>query len=274
MAVTRRAALEALAVTAVGVATGAAVHGYAYERYRFQVTRADLPVNGLPPGLRGLRVGFLTDVHHGPFFSQEDVSRAGALLSAERPDLIVLGGDYVNWQDRVSAGACAEALAGLEAPHGVFAVLGNHDDERATHAALERNRIAVLRDERTAVLVKGDLLEIAGLRYWTRGLRDVQGVVGGAAGCVLLAAHDPRRLTEAAALGLPAVLSGHTHGGQVVLPLVGAIAAQKFPVVAGLGRLKNTSLFVSRGVGTVGLPLRVNCPPEVAVLTLVGRSEP
>ena len=84
----------------------------------------------------------------------------------------------------------------------------------------------------------------------------------------ILLAHDPRRLTEAAALGIPLVLSGHTHGGQVVLPLVGAIAAQKFPVVAGIGRRDRTTMFVSRGVGNVYVPVRINCPPEVAVLTL------
>lgn len=85
---------------------------------------------------------------------------------------------------------------------------------------------------------------------------------------MVLLAHDPRRLTEAAALNIPLVLSGHTHGGQIVLPLVGAIAAQKYPVLEGLGRRKRTTLFVSRGLGTVYVPARVNCPPEVAVLTL------
>ena len=80
---------------------------------------------------------------------------------------------------------------------------------------------------------------------------------------MILLAHDPRRLTEAAALNMPLVLSGHTHGGQVVLPAVGAVAARKFPVVAGLARQDRTTLFVSRGVGTVYVPIRVNCPPEV-----------
>jgi len=87
-------------------------------------------------------------------------------------------------------------------------------------------------------------------------------------GAAVLLAHDPRRLTEASALNIPLVLSGHTHGGQVVLPIVGALAAQKFPVVWGIGRRDRTTMFVSRGVGTIYLPVRVNCPPEVAILTL------
>src|SRR5216684_4248037 len=93
-------------------------------------------------------------------------------------------------------------------------------------------------------------------------------IVRGAAGPVVLLAHDPRRLTEAANLKIPLVLSGHTHGGQVVLPLVGAVAAQKFPVASGLTRRGQTTMFVSRGLGTVYVPVRVNCPPEIAILTL------
>ena len=77
-----------------------------------------------------------------------------------------------------------------------------------------------------------------------------------------------RNAGKAAALDVPLVLSGHTHGGQVVLPLIGAVAAQKFPVVAGIGRRDRTTMFVSRGVGTIYLPVRINCPPEVALLTL------
>jgi predicted MPP superfamily phosphohydrolase len=268
MALTRRTALKALAVSAAGTAVGAGVYGYADERHRLGVTRAPLLVPGLPRGLDGLRVGLLTDIHHGPFVSLEDVARATAMLSKERADLIVLGGDYVNWQDRTHVGPCAEALGALKAPHGVFAVLGNHDDERATQAAFERQGIAVLADERTSRVIKGETIEIAGLRYWTRRVNEIIAVVGEGAAPLLLLAHDPRRLIEAAKLGIPAVLSGHTHGGQVVLPVIGAVAARKYPVVAGVGRLEHTSIFVSRGVGTIFLPYRLNCPPEVALVTL------
>jgi predicted MPP superfamily phosphohydrolase len=116
--------------------------------------------------------------------------------------------------------------------------------------------------------VRDETLTLAGIRFWTRRLSDIRSVVSGANGTVILLAHDPRRFTEAAALNVPLVLSGHTHGGQVVLPVLGAIAAQKFPVVAGTARQQKTTLFVSRGLGTVYVPVRVNCPPEVAILTL------
>jgi uncharacterized protein len=273
MHVTRRTALRALVATAAGTLTGAATYGVAYARHDLVVTRASLPVAGLPAALRGLRVGLMTDLHHGPFVSQADLASAVALLMAERPDLVVLAGDYVNWQDRRYVGSCAEALASLRPPHGVFAVLGNHDDERFTPPALERRGIAVLMDERTRVAINGQSLELAGLRYWTRRIGDITAVVRGAAATLLLVAHDPRRLVEAAALDVPAVLSGHTHGGQVVLPVVGAVAARKFPLVAGIGRRARTSIFVSRGIGTIVVPYRLNCPPEVALLTLERQSE-
>jgi len=88
-----------------------------------------------------------------------------------------------------------------------------------------------------------------------------------------LVAHTPMRLVEAAALSVPLMLSGHTHGGQVVLPGVGALAAREFPIVAGRGRRGATTAFVSRGVGTVYLPVRLNCPPEVVVLTVEPATE-
>ena len=126
----------------------------------------------------------------------------------------------------------------------------------------------MLRDARTRVAIKGEALDLVGIRYWTRRATDIAPLVRGTGGTVVLIAHDPRRLSEAATLDVPLVLSGHTHGGQVVLPGIGAVNREKFPVVAGLARRKNTTMFVSRGVGTVYVPVRINCPPEVAVLTL------
>ena len=111
-------------------------------------------------------------------------------------------------------------------------------------------------------------MDFAGIRYWTHKVGDVAHVLRGAVPYAILLAHTPKRLVEAQQLAVPAVISGHTHGGQIVLPGVGAIAAREFPVVAGFERREGTSIFVSRGVGTVYVPIRINCPPEVAVLTL------
>ena len=265
---TRRTLLKGLVTTGVGAATGASAYGYLYARHQLVLTRTTIGVWGLPAPFSGLRIGLLTDIHRSHWVSHDDVAHAVATVMAERPDLVVLGGDYVTWGDRQFIDPSAEALAPLSAPHGVFGVLGNHDDDHAMPAALAKNGVQILKDARTHLTINGEGLDLAGIRYWTRRPSDIATVVRGATGLVILLAHDPRRLTEAAALDIPLVLSGHTHGGQIVLPGLGAVAAQKFPVVAGVGRQDRTTMFVSRGVGTVYVPVRINCPPEVAVLTL------
>lgn len=274
MRVSRRAVLKTIAAGGVGAAAGVGSYGYLWERHALTTTRADVFVQGLPPALAGLRIGLLTDVHRGEWMSAEDVAAAVSRLRAEQPDLIVLGGDYITWGERQFVGPAAEALSPLSAPDGVFAVLGNHDDDRYMPAELERWHIDVLRDARTEIVIRGQRVSLIGLRFWTRRTQDIAALLKGSTGFPVLLAHDPRRLTEASVLKIPLVLSGHTHGGQVVLPLVGAVAAQRFPVVAGIGNRDETTMFVSRGIGTVFIPVRMNCPPEVAVLTLRRASGP
>jgi predicted MPP superfamily phosphohydrolase len=269
-----RRTLLRLALTggATGLVAGGG-YGFLYERHELAVTRLSIGVSGLPPSLSGLRVGLITDVHRSRWVSDADVAQAVTALMNERPDLIVLGGDYVTWGDRQFVGASAEALAPLTAPHGVFGILGNHDDDHDMPNALASRGVQMLKDARTTIAVKGEALDLVGIRFWTKRTSDIASLLRGAAGTVILLAHDPRRFVEAAGLKIPLVLSGHTHGGQVVLPGIGAIAAQKFPVVAGVGRRNQTTMFVSRGVGTVYVPVRVNCPPEVAVLTLAAQGD-
>jgi predicted MPP superfamily phosphohydrolase len=264
----RRDLLRGAAAAGIGTLTGAVAHGYQYDRYHLSLTRETLRISGLPQALAGLRVGFLTDLHRSQIVPDSMINSAVRMLMAEQPDIIVLGGDYVTWGDRRYVGPVAEDLAPLSAPHGIFAVLGNHDDDRDMPAALAAKGIVVLRDARTKLTIKGETLEVAGIRYWTRKVTDVARVLRGASSNVMLLAHNPLRLAEAASLAVPLVLSGHTHGGQVVLPGIGAVAARGFPVIAGVGRRESTAIFVSRGVGTVYVPIRLNCPPEVAVLTL------
>jgi predicted MPP superfamily phosphohydrolase len=268
MAITRRALLKGFVATGVGAVAGTGAHGYLYGRHELEVTRTPVTVIGLPPALAGLRVGLLTDVHRSRWVSHEDVIRAVARLMDERPDLIILGGDYVTWGDRQYVRPSAEALEPLSARYGVYGILGNHDDDHDMPAALTARGVQMLKDARTQVTIRGETVDLVGIRFWTKRASDIASILRGTTGTVILLAHDPRRLTEAAALNVPLVLSGHTHGGQVVLPGIGAIAAAKFPVVAGIGRRQRTTMFVSRGVGTVYVPIRVNCPPEVAVLTL------
>lgn len=269
MRLSRRDALRALGATAAGVAVGPVAYGAAYGRHHLELVEADVPVSGLPPEHDGLRVGLITDVHHSAAVSADAVMRAVRLLKSAAPDMVVLGGDYVTYGNRAYVEPVAELLSPLaHAPHGSFAVLGNHDDDRDMAAALGRNRFVVLKDQRTRLTIAGEPLDIVGIRFWTRRAEHLAPILRGTGPNTILLAHDPRRLSQAAEFDVPLVLSGHTHGGQVVLPGIGAVAKKDFPVLAGYARRTNSSLFVSRGVGTVYVPVRLNCPPDVAVLTL------
>ena len=270
MRLTRRAALKGVLAGAVGAVGGTAAYGIGYERHQLGVTEATLPVHGLPPALNGVRVALLTDIHHSALVGADDVSAAVTLAMSLKPDFIVLGGDYVSFGEHKYVGPVAELLAPLKAPHGVFAILGNHDYDKDVPGALARKGFTVLKDQSTRVELRGAALHLAGIQFWTREPADIQNVIKKPRDPVLLLAHDPRRLTEAAMLNVPAVLSGHTHWGQIVIPGVGAVAKARFPVLEGLGRQAYTSIFVSRGIGTVYVPVRINCPPEVALITLMG----
>jgi predicted MPP superfamily phosphohydrolase len=270
----RRGVIRALAAAGVGLVVGRGAHGYLYERHHVGVTRASLPVSGLPAPLDGLRIALLTDFHLTSDSAATDIQHAIDLARAETPDLIVLGGDYVTLQDRDFMSPCADLLRTLSAPFGVFGVLGNHDDDVEMSRELKRRGVEMLNDARTTLTIRGETIDLVGLRFWTRQPSDLARLMRGGTTTTILLAHDPRRLVQAAALNVPLMLSGHTHGGQIVVPGLGAIAAKKFPVIAGMARRENTTVFVSRGIGTVYVPCRINCPPEVALLTLKRLSAP
>lgn len=265
----RRTALKTTLGLAAGFCTGAAAYGYTYERHRIELTHVTLPVDDLPEALVGYRVALLTDLHRSGTVPRRDIDEAVTLALGERPDLVVLGGDYVTASDTTYVEDVADALGRLMAPDGIFAVLGNHDGERSVTPALQRQGISVLRDARTRIVLRGEQVDLVGIRYWTKSAEAIAPIFKGAGPMTFLLAHDPRRFPLAVALSVPLVLSGHTHGGQVVLPGLGAPAARKFPVVAGTAHEGRTTLFVSRGVGSVYVPVRLNCPPEVAILSLV-----
>lgn len=270
----RRRTLKVLAGLGVAGAAGAGAWSLARAQSHVAVTRLVVSPHGWPAALGGLRIAVLSDFHRSDLVSRAHVQHAVSVAVAEQPDLVVLLGDYITFRDRTYVEDVAESLGGLRAPLGVVAVLGNHDDERHVAQALERQGITVLPDARTLVTARGARLDLVGIRYWTRRPQAIARLLSGATGVPVLLAHDPRRLVAASALGIPLVLSGHTHGGQIVLPGLGAVAARKFPVVSGLGRSGSSTLFVTRGIGTVYVPFRLNCPPEVAVLTLTaGRGE-
>jgi uncharacterized protein len=238
----------------------------------------------LPPGhegLDGLTIGFLADTHVGPFVEPADVARATALLTPEQPNLVLLGGDYISASPRY-APAAAAVLAELvrRAPLGGYAVLGNHDaGERGRDvkvaAALEAVGIPVLRNAAAVVDTGRGQLWIAGVDEAIMATADPAATFAtipqGSATLALW--HEPDYAEQTAALGAFAQLSGHSHGGQVRLPGIGPLIlpAGGERYVMGLNHAAGMPVYTTRGVGVFQPPLRLNCPPEVTLITLSAR---
>jgi len=231
-------------------------------------------VPGLDPAHDGLRVAQLSDLHVGPRTPRETVQAAIAQANGFRPDLVVLTGDFLSSR-RSELDAMREQLGGLAAP--AVAVLGNHDhwvDARGAAEALRGHGYEVLENAWTTLRLRGAPLTLVGVGDHLTHHEDVEasfrGLPPGVAPLVL--AHGPRTADTLRALGRPLLcLSGHTHGGQVNLPiltrlLVGGVARE--PYLRGRFRLGAVQLYVNRGVGNSGIRVRVNCPPEVTLATL------
>jgi len=243
------------------------------EPYMLTVEHQPIFLRKLPAELEGFRIVQLSDIHHGPFSSTEQIERAVDTANRLQPDIIALTGDYIS-RERQYAAPCAEMLGRLQAQYGVFAVLGNHD--HWTDAALITD---LFRAEGITVLInEGMRFEKAGGAFWLAGvddtmvgLEDISLALAGAQQdeMKLLLAHNPIILRRAAKAGVDLVLSGHTHGGQVAIrPERNETGRARRRLLKGLGRQGHTQIYVNRGLGTVVLPIRYGCPPEVSLLEL------
>lgn len=247
--------------------------------YRPVVEHVSIPVPAAHTGLVGMKIGFISDTHVGPFITPDDLARATTLVADERPDLILLGGDYVSESPRY-AGSAAEVLWELvrETPLGGFAVLGNHDlsvSRSRVQGVLNAIGIPVLRNQATSVRYGNTDLWIGGIDETLLGddqpAETFAPVPAGAASIAVW--HEPEFAEIAAAQGPFLQLSGHTHGGQIRIPGVGPVG---LPIhgkryVMGLANAAGMAMYTARGVGVYRPPLRFNCPPEVTIITL---SEP
>ena len=243
------------------------------EPYQLTVEHHQIYLRRLPPELDGFRIVQLSDIHHSPFTSREIIERAVRTATSLQPDIIALTGDYIS-KERAYAAPCAELLGRLRARHGVYAVLGNHD--HWTDAALITD---LFRAEGITMLVnEGMRFEKNGAAFWLAGVDDTMvgledlslSLAGSRADEMkLLLAHNPIILRRAARAGVDLVLSGHTHGGQVSLRSDrNAKGKQRRRLLKGLARHGDTQIYVTRGLGTVVLPVRFGCPPEVSLLEL------
>src|SRR5262245_40793407 len=241
------------------------------EPFMIAVERQEIYLRRLPENLDGLRVVHLSDFHYGPLVDPRHLDRAIEIANDLKPDLIALTGDYIS-QERGYAAPCAALVGQLHARHGVFAVLGNHDhwtDATLITDLFRAEGIRVLLNEGLRVDLKGESFWLAGVDDTMVGLEDLPLALSGSRDgeLKLLLAHNPVILRRAGRADVDLVLSGHTHGGQVILrPERNRSGRPRRRLLRGLGRRGNTQIYVTRGLGTVVLPIRYGCPPEVSVL--------
>lgn len=274
----------------VGVAAAAPfmVSGYGalLERRKFEVDHFAIPVPGLSSELAHLTVVQLTDIHVGPFMPPEELAEYVEAVNRLKPDIIALTGDFVTGSEN-EVGPCVESLAQLQPRYGVFACMGNHDVYARAEDKLERlfaeKGIQTLRNNAKSIRIAGSKLSVLGIDDLERGhsdLRRALTVCEKDPGEVkVLLSHRPEIFPEAAKGDIDLVLSGHYHGGQVKLSPAApnlSVARLMTPYAEGLFRLaragyagKTTHLFVSRGIGITGVPIRINCPPQIAHLRLI-----
>lgn len=263
-----------VAAPLVGVAATAA-YANLIEPYHYWISETDVFIRDLPERFENFRITQLTDIHHSRILGIGDIRRMISVAQRTKPDMFVLTGDYTTSYRRFIE-PCAEALSTLNAPEGVWAVLGNHDhytDPELTTRALRRQHIEVMDNFHTVLKRGPDSLQLSGIDDWTWNAVDWTRALSGLnpETPTILLSHQPSVLDLPQTQNVSLILSGHTHGGQVRLPFVGAparFATTDLKYDRGWFRKGETQLYVSSGTGVIGLPLRLGVRPEIAVLRL------
>lgn len=272
---TRRSFLRGLVAAPLVAVAATSAYTRLVEPYAYLISETDVFIRDLPGRFEGFRLTQLTDIHHSRIVGLGAVRRVVELAQQTKPDMFVLTGDYSTSYRRYIE-PCAEALSGLSAPEGVWAVLGNHDhytDSELTTRALQRNRIGVLNNAHTTLRRGPDALQLSGIDDWTWNAVNWPRAFAGLdpKTPTVLLSHQPTVLDFDQTRNVALIISGHTHGGQLNFPLLGAparFATKDLKYAQGLFRRGETQLYVSSGTGVIGLPLRFGVRPEIAVLRL------
>lgn len=243
-------------------------------RRSLEVPELELPLRRAAPGLDGLRICFVSDVHAGSFLDEHDLGELFDRIQAGAPDLVLFGGDLVNTRERELL-LFREPLRRLRPRLGMFAVPGNHDhfwgqDIGLWTAFLQEQGVEVLTNRGCRIERDGSSFWLCGVDDLTEGTPDLRAALHGrrAGEPAVLLSHHPDFFFEAAAVDVDLVLSGHTHGGQIRLAGWAPIHHSRFGYERGWFHENGCRLYVGRGVGVTLLPLRIDAPPEIPFVTL------
>jgi predicted MPP superfamily phosphohydrolase len=287
----RRNFLKTTAIAAAGTLVSGSILKSA-ETDELIIEEVTLPVRNLAPEHEGLTIGMMSDIHSSPFMVRDEMEYFRKKLEGLKTDMIFLPGDFVNSQTR-EVYPFAEALAGISAPFGVYGVTGNHDyfsrEIEIVAKEVEQAGIKLIRNSNIALDIKGAKLHLLGvddpdssaigeyLEFGKTKTGAIESVVKGLSEkeTRILLCHKPYYFEGYAKLNIDLVLAGHTHGGQIVwrnfqdsnLSFAGIVS----DYIAGTypsRRNPRSTMYVGRGVGSVGVPFRLNCPPEITKITL------
>jgi predicted MPP superfamily phosphohydrolase len=245
-------------------------YGAAYASKAYEVRELTLPFG------RVVRVVHLTDIHAGVYMTRAEMRRYADQVIALEPDLFVLTGDYISNSTEFLPG-CVEEMARVRARYGTFAIMGNHErwygQQSDILALFRQHRITFLLNAHRLIQTEQGSLAVAGIDDLRSGYPDLRSALQGLDSAIptILLSHRPEIFPLAASYGVPLTLSGHYHGGQIKLALPGlnlSLARLMTPYVEGLFRIKDSHLYVSRGIGTTFTPIRLNARPEVTLLRL------
>ncbi|MGO9613587.1 MAG: metallophosphoesterase [Dissulfurispiraceae bacterium] len=296
----RRIFLRYIAFIAGSIPFMATAYGFASERLRYRIEKVEVPIANLPRALEGLQIVQLSDIHIGEFMPRTDVRRAVDMANELNADLVVLTGDFIS-NDRDPIEECILELSRLRAPLGIWGCNGNHEVyaqmEDLSQKLFQRYGMNLLRHQSVELRWRGEKINLIGVDYQggrrfsgehPQMLPDIESLIRKDIPNILLS-HNPDTFYQAAALGIELSLAGHTHGGQVRIEIVDrqwspARFVTRF--VAGMYHLpfgddahfmeygptlpgpRSATLYVNRGLGTIGMPVRIGVPPEITLLTL------
>ncbi|MBX7047482.1 MAG: metallophosphoesterase [Ignavibacteria bacterium] len=288
-------------------AGGVLLTGYAFtsasigvlRKDEYVVTNQEVFIENLPMELNGLRVLLISDIHSGPYMQEGQMKHYCDVLNSYNADIILIPGDLTNSQ-RTEAAPFTKAFRDIKAKHGVYATLGNHDyfhdAEYVAKAVINETPVKLMRNESRIIEINNKKLLLMGMEDTRTSGANLDPVVyqyfdktvAGAKDLVksgniefdsipkILLYHKPYFFEDFSKEKIDLTVSGHTHGGQIVFAKYGnfnlSIAAAVSKYVEGFFTNGNNNMYVSRGIGAVGLPLRLNCPPEITILTLKQKS--
>lgn len=257
----------------------------------YEINYKDIKIDNLPPELKGTTITLLSDIHAGQYMNEDEIRGYADVVNSLGSDIICIPGDFVNYESR-DIHLLTSAFRDLRAKHGVYGSLGNHDffhdADYVAKALNNESPVQLLRNEHRVISIKGKELYMLGiddtqssgarmdevLKYY--GAMDeflVKNDPKFSSSPKILLCHKPYGFDILAQKEIDLVLSGHTHGGQVVPIKFGnfnlSFAASVSKYIEGIYKIGKSNMYVSRGIGSVGLPIRINCPPEVTKITLV-----